>query len=324
MGNTMPSSQINSIDSLCLEFDNFDDFNASIRGWSTSFNQVERGLAKVRLRHRMTPQINALDVSFTHSTASYGSTQPGHRTFGMVDLVPGCSWCRHDVNENQILRFDSHDEFETYTPSGFTGRTLSVDEALLEEVADHFQFNNFLKRLDNSRDVLTVDPLAAIRFRQHYDEAHRTEQSLRTIVEQLLILVETQGIEGGSQRQKNSSRLVDDALNYIVETSQNAPTVADICFHLGVGYKALDRAFKSRLGYGPKSSILAFRLNRVRAELRSSGANEKIVDIANRWGFWHQGDLARIYRQEFGELPRDTQRDSVNLGFDRTMAELRL
>ena len=50
MGNTMSSSQINSIDSLSLEFDNFDDFNESIRGWSTSFNQVERGLAKVRLR----------------------------------------------------------------------------------------------------------------------------------------------------------------------------------------------------------------------------------------------------------------------------------
>jgi hypothetical protein len=41
-------------------------------------------------------------------------------------------------------------------------------------------------------------------------------------------------------------------------------------------------------------------------------------------GFWHQGDLARIFRQEFGELPGDTQRDSVNLDFDRTMAELRL
>ena len=53
-------------------------------------------------------------------------------------------------------------------------------------------------------------PQAVIRFRQHYDEAHRTEQSLRTIVEQLLILVGTHGIEGGSQRQKNSSRLVNE------------------------------------------------------------------------------------------------------------------
>ena len=67
-----------------------------------------------------------------------------------------------------------------------------------------------------------------------------------------------------------------------------------------------------------------FRLNKVWAELRLSAANGKIAEITNRWGGWHQGGLARIYRQEFGELPRDTQRNSVNFRFDRTMAWLRL
>lgn len=211
-------------------------------------------------------------------------------------------------------------QLEPYTPPGFIGRILSVDEALLEELADDLEFKNCLKRLDNSPDCLTVEPLAAISFRHHYDEANRTEQTLRTIVGQLLISLEPQGSECGSQRYKSLSRLVDNTLNYIVENPQHVPTVAGICSQLGAGYKVLDRVFKSKFGYGPKSSVLAFRSNRVRAELRLSGANEKVVDIMNRCGFWHQGDLARIYRQEFGQLPRDTQRDSVNLGFDRTMA----
>ena len=76
---------------------------------------------------------------------------------------------------------------------------------------------------------------------------------------------------------------------------------------LGVGYRALDRAFKARLGHGPKNSILAFRLNGVRADLLSSDPDLPIADLALRWGFWHMGDFARTYRAEFGELPSETR-----------------
>ena len=304
----MPQESASPLECLSLEFDNFDDFNRSVRGWNAAFSQVEEGLATVRLRHRMSPQINALDVSFSHSTASFGSTQRGHRTFGMVDIGTGCSWCRQDVDASQILRFDAHEEFETYTPSGFMGRTLSVDESLIEEIASQLQFTGFLERLAGAEDVLTVSPAAATGLRNLFDRDHRSEQSLRTVVEQFMVLLETDVIPVGGPRQKHTSRLVDNALSYIVANAEEAPTVAELCAQLGVGYRMLDRAFKERLGHGPKSCILAFRLHKVREAVCASDRDMKIVDIANHWGFWHQGDFARNYRRVFGELPSDTRR----------------
>jgi hypothetical protein len=32
----------------------------------------------------------------------------------------------------------------------------------------------------------------------------------------------------------------------------------------------------------------------------------KIADVANKWGFWHLGQLAKDYRSWFQELPSDT------------------
>jgi AraC family ethanolamine operon transcriptional activator len=283
--------------SLSYEFNNFEEFNASIRGWSTEFRQIERGVATVKLRHRMTPLVNALDVDFTHSTASKGTTQPGHRTFGMVG---------HDVFPCQILRFDAHEDFFTFTPSAFVGRTLSIEENLLSEIAENLGFHEFLDVLDGSKDVLEFAPLAIRRFRSLYDRPMYRETDLIEVAEGIVILVGSSCDVYDEPWQRNSSQLLDKALEYIAANAYDAITVADVCKSLGVGYRRLDRAFKHHLGQGPKDSILACRLNGVRAELRASDPSRRVSDIANAWGFWHMGDFARIYRNDFGELPSTT------------------
>ena len=35
-------------------------------------------------------------------------------------------------------------------------------------------------------------------------------------------------------------------------------------------------------------------------------SNEKVANVANRWGFWHLGQFAADYREQFGELPSHT------------------
>jgi AraC family ethanolamine operon transcriptional activator len=46
----------------------------------------------------------------------------------------------------------------------------------------------------------------------------------------------------------------------------------------------------------------------VRRELVPTTPPVKVVDVANRWGFWHMGQLAADYRRQFGELPSETLR----------------
>ena len=300
----MRSGDKGSFESLSFQFDNFDEFNQTVQGWSTDFRQVDRGVASVRLRHRMTPQINALDVQFSCSTASVGTSQPGHRTFGIVGKDTGCTWCGHDAESNHILRFDAHPEFFTVTPSDFVGRTLSIDETLLNALSERLGFHDFVSELDASRDLLEKDPTAVREFQRLYDRPMHSERDLLEVAEGIITLIGSSRDDQLNSWQRNSSRLLDDALDYIRMHARDAITVADICNALGVGYRRLDRAFKKHLGHGPKDSILAYRLNGVRDELRTSDAATAVSDVANGWGFWHLGDFARIYRIEFGELPQ--------------------
>ncbi len=301
----MKREDTRTVDQLLFEYDNFEEFNSNVKGWSTQFKQVSRGLARVKFRHRITPSINALDVQFSHGTASFGSTQAGHRTFCIVGGA-GCTWCGYDVNANQILRFDVHPEFATFTPPDFIGRTLSVDEELLAFTADQLGLEGFMERLDKSKDILTIQPVEMMRFRTIYDSEISSEADLLETIQELIIAIENARDDHPTRRQSASSRHVDEALRYVLENSGNAITVAEICTVLGIGYRTLDRAFKQRMGHGPKSSILAFRLNGVRNELKSSDPSDLVSDIANTWGFWHLGDFSRIYRREFGELPGET------------------
>jgi len=39
---------------------------------------------------------------------------------------------------------------------------------------------------------------------------------------------------------------------------------------------------------------------------RLDQAQKKVADVANEWGFWHLGQLAKGYQNWFGELPSDT------------------
>ena len=302
------AGHIGNFHSLAYEFDNFDEFNASIKGWSTEFRQVERGIAAVRLRHRMTPLINVLDVDFSHSTASAGATQEGHRTFGFVDRDNGSTWCGHDVSTNLILRFDAHSEFFTFTPHEFIGRTLSIDESLLSSLAEKLGFTDFVEELDKSKDVMKFNPADIRRFRDLYDKPVHSEYGLIEVAESLITLIGSGRTVYRDTWQRNSSKLLDKALDYITENASEAITVADVCKAMGVGYRRLDRAFKEHLGHGPKNSIIACRLNGVRTELRQADPSTSVSDIVNGWGFWHLGDFARVYRSEFGELPSETLR----------------
>jgi AraC family ethanolamine operon transcriptional activator len=48
------------------------------------------------------------------------------------------------------------------------------------------------------------------------------------------------------------------------------------------------------------------RLQGARRALIDADVNARIIDVADSWGFWHMSDFARIYKNEFGELPSAT------------------
>jgi transcriptional regulator GlxA family with amidase domain len=87
--------------------------------------------------------------------------------------------------------------------------------------------------------------------------------------------------------------------------------VADICRALGIGPRALARAFKAIHDTSPYRYLCGLRLIEARQVLlaKASGRNT-VTQIALRFGFSELGRFAALYRAKFGESPSATLRRS--------------
>jgi AraC-like DNA-binding protein len=73
--------------------------------------------------------------------------------------------------------------------------------------------------------------------------------------------------------------------------------------------RTLHASFQQTFGESPMSYLRRIRLDHVRAELlRSDPSRVRVIDVAMRWGFFHQSRFAQQYRDHFGELPSQTLR----------------
>jgi AraC-like DNA-binding protein len=99
--------------------------------------------------------------------------------------------------------------------------------------------------------------------------------------------------------------IVDQAREVIASTV-GAPLSLDALAGItGVTGRALQLAFRRRLGVTPLEYQRIDRMHRVRRELKT-GESETVRDIAIANGFVHLGRFAQKYRGLFGELPSET------------------
>jgi AraC family transcriptional regulator, ethanolamine operon transcriptional activator len=139
------------------------------------------------------------------------------------------------------------------------------------------------------------------------DDARRSHALQNRVLDTLLEVL-TSGSEPNVRLPHPSTRayIVDQAINFMEAKLSEAISLADISAALRVCPRTLRYSFEHVLGISPTRYLLATRLNRVRRELASTGANSSIQCIASRAGFWHMGRFAQYYRETFGELPSQT------------------
>jgi AraC family transcriptional regulator, ethanolamine operon transcriptional activator len=136
----------------------------------------------------------------------------------------------------------------------------------------------------------------------------KRSHALQNRVLDTLLEVLTSGSEPNVRLPHPSTRayIVDQAINFMEAKLAEPISLADISTALRVCPRTLRYSFEHVLGISPTRYLLATRLNRVRRELTSTGANSSIQCIASRAGFWHMGRFAQYYRETFGELPSAT------------------
>lgn len=131
------------------------------------------------------------------------------------------------------------------------------------------------------------------------DQVIRAEQVIQHI--QSLLTVAT-----GNKSSNYLRSLFRDCQQYIENNIADSDLNADrLSRHFSVNVRQLARAFESH-GVSINRHIWRLRLQKSREELIYS-PHLSITEIAFRWGFNHSAHFSRVYKQCYGETPRQTQ-----------------
>lgn len=100
--------------------------------------------------------------------------------------------------------------------------------------------------------------------------------------------------------------VVDRVKRYADEHLDGPVTMEELCQLTHVSRRTLQYSFTAILGISPLQFLRLTRLNRVRRALRAASSEQSVTAIATYWGFWHLGQFAHDYKQQFGERPSQT------------------
>ncbi|MBT2503861.1 helix-turn-helix domain-containing protein [Curtobacterium sp. ISL-83] len=103
------------------------------------------------------------------------------------------------------------------------------------------------------------------------------------------------------------STAVRRAVTFIEDNADRPIGVEDIAAAARLSVRALQAAFQRTLSTTPSEHLRTVRLASARGDLlRADPGTTGVSSIARRWGFSNVGRFAARYRQEYGELPRQT------------------
>lgn len=301
-------------------FDDHEEFSSALQGWIPIMRKLDRGPFAGSLL-----QIDVGDVRMVHARVDSlleieGIAPQGYRSFGVPfgERTVG-NWCGRSVSGGRSVNsFDASGSFEAVMRPGFETFIVSVREDWLSErraslgiPAETAYRGARVSEYDPaSLRILATELRAACRSARSRPTA-TGQAALRELLrfeipDRLLELPIAEKL-APTLSPRLRDRILRRARDWIVTAPAEELTVANLCRGIGAGERTVRRAFLEYYGVAPRDYLKAQRLNGVHSELlESDPAYGLVSDVANRWGFWHLGQLAADYRQLFDELPSKT------------------
>jgi AraC-like DNA-binding protein len=270
-------------------------------------------------------QIDLGDVRVVHVRVdslleSEGIAAAGYRSFGIpLGRHTVGHWCGQSISGGRYVNsFDASGSYEAVMRPGFESFIVSVREDWLSERRASLGIP--AETASRGARVSEYDPASLRTLATELRTASRLARSGLTasghaaVRELLRFEIPDRLLElplAEKLAPTLSPRLRDRILRRARDWIETAPaeglTVANLCRSIDAGERTVRRAFVEYYGVAPREYLKAQRLNRVHSELlESDPAYGLVSDVANRWGFWHLGQLAADYRHLFDELPSET------------------
>ena len=304
---------------LRAEFHDMRQYGDSV-GWDLDFRQLDEGILDAHVKAISMEQGILLEVDFNRGFHQVGCPPEDQLTFGIPSLkVDEFNWCLTRARGGSLLNFNLEGGFEAVSPAGFCGHTLSFHTPALQAFTDALGVREDLgslvthdslwhssaivslnHKLQNLTGNLGIEGTQALKENAEL----LNEEIALTLIGSLLSDTTLRRMSTVTNRQSVLKRSLD-----LLDEVDNLPiTVGQLCKRAHTSISTLKRAFLEEFGISAKAYIRFRCLSAVRDELASSHPDTRIVDVANRWGFWHMGQFAADYRRLIGELPNETLR----------------
>lgn len=291
-------------------------------GWRLQYEQLSPGpyLGEVTL-----VQLPGLRVvAERHNRALRQRGQLGADVFGFaLAAEPGhgddVRFAGRRVPRDALL-MGRGDDVELCTPPDFAFFAIVVDRALLAALWPQLYGKPLARWLDGQVAALAAPAqAAAVRQRQRavlaalaaqpqlLQDAQAVQQLRDGLLLDWLSAIPERVEPGDGTALAARRRLVDLARARVLAAPDQPPSLGDLCRDVGVSPRKLGYCFDEVLGTSPARYLRMARLNAARAALRQPDAwQQGVQDVAAQLGFWHFGQFAKDYRQQFGELPSAT------------------
>ena len=109
-----------------------------------------------------------------------------------------------------------------------------------------------------------------------------------------------------SAQTSSAPKTVRRALSYIDAHAHEPITVDDVARAVHISTRGLQYAFQRSLDVTPSEYLRRARIAGARESLLAAGPDERLADIARRWGFASTARFSTAYLRAFGERPADT------------------
>lgn len=282
---------------------------SGLTDWDLDFRQITPGSEATRISISAGRLFTQVRIKMPFRVHQQGSAPADQLTFGLPQRGSLVSWQGTDARALPFVSFGSGHEFDGVSDACFEAVTLSIRTSDVEtlahdcglELPEHYTEPAVLDLFENSL-VENLYRCTSDAFASENAPQPAPEDEEVMAITLLMALSDAQTLkETGSARMRG--RVLRRALEILDTETESPPSIRELCVLCGSSWPTLQRAFIERFGIGPKTYANALRLNRVRRDLIASGKSGKIADAANRWGFWHMGQMAKDYRKLFGRLP---------------------
>lgn len=110
--------------------------------------------------------------------------------------------------------------------------------------------------------------------------------------------------------ERSGRQAFDDLIDYILVNLDQPLRLSDLEARSHYSARALQYAFRERLGSTPKQWIREQRLNQAFAQLQAESSAPSIRAVALRCGYRHMGRFSRDFKRRFGCSPSELARQS--------------